>query len=141
MKAGNRIELTLEKLALGGEAVARIDSGMVVFVQGGIPVIANDRNLQNARRILLLANWWNSSLLRPLRNAALRIFCRCCRGCKWQYLKYEDQLQFKQQQVVEALAHIGRSGCTRNDILGMESPLVLSEQNGVHLGEDEQGQS
>ncbi len=37
MKAGNRIELTLEKLALAVKRRCLIDSGMVVFVQGGIP--------------------------------------------------------------------------------------------------------
>ena len=37
MKIGDRIEITLEDLALGGEAIGRVDGGMVVFIRGGIP--------------------------------------------------------------------------------------------------------
>ena len=38
MKVGDQLELRLENLALGGEAVARVaDGGMVVFVKDGIP--------------------------------------------------------------------------------------------------------
>ena len=31
-----------------------------------------------------------------------------CGGCKWQHVPYEEQLKFKQQQVVDALTRIGK---------------------------------
>lgn len=31
-----------------------------------------------------------------------------CGGCKWQMLPYEKQIQYKQQQVVDVLTHIGK---------------------------------
>ncbi len=141
MKAGNRIELTLEKLALGGEAVARIDSGMVVFVQGGIP---GDRGMIEITK--RKKNFAFGKLVELLAPSPLRITPRCeyfgrCGGCKWQYLKYEDQLQFKQQQVAEALAHIGKvQDVPVNDILGMESPWYYRNKMEFTFGEDEQGQ-
>lgn len=141
MKAGNRIELTLENLALGGEAIARIDSGMVVFVQGGIP---GDRGIIEITK--RKKNFAFGKLVELLNPSPLRITPRCeyfgrCGGCKWQYLKYEDQLQFKQQQVAEALAHIGKVQDVHvNDILGMESPWYYRNKMEFTFGEDEQGQ-
>lgn len=44
----------------------------------------------------------------PLRDEP---FCRhfgICGGCKWQCLKYEEQLRAKQQQVVDNLQRIGK---------------------------------
>ena len=108
MKVGERIELTFENLALGGEAVARTADGMVVFVRGGVP---GDRGLvEITKRKRQFATGKIIELLEP---SALRISPRCeyfgrCGGCKWQYLAYPDQLRFKHQQVVETLGHLGK---------------------------------
>ncbi len=123
MKVGDRIELTLENLALGGEAIARMNEGMVVFVRGGIP---GDRGIVEI--IKRKKRFAVGKLVEVLDPSALRIPARCeyfgrCGGCKWQYLSYDDQLTFKQQQVAEAFAHIGKiQEIAVKDIVGMESP-------------------
>ena len=45
-----------------------------------------------------------------------------CGGCKWQHLPYEEQLRFKQQQVVDALTRIGH--VTPREV----RPILGSEQ-------------
>ncbi|MBU4387969.1 MAG: 23S rRNA (uracil(1939)-C(5))-methyltransferase RlmD, partial [Proteobacteria bacterium] len=35
------------------------------------------------------------------------IYSGCCGGCKWQFLKYDEQLVFKRQHVIDSLEHIG----------------------------------
>ncbi len=123
MKVGDRIELTLENLALGGEAIARMNEGMVVFVRGGIP---GDRGIVEI--IKRKKRFAVGKLVEVLDPSALRIPARCeyfgrCGGCKWQYLSYDDQLTFKQQQVAEAFAHIGKiQELAVKNIVGMESP-------------------
>jgi 23S rRNA (uracil1939-C5)-methyltransferase len=140
MKVGNRIELTLEKLALGGEAIGRVDSGMVVFVRGGIP---GDRGIVEITK--RKKNFAAGKLVELLDASPLRIAPRCeyfgrCGGCKWQYLAYKDQLKFKQQQVAEAFAHIGQmQDIPVNDILGMESPWYYRNKMEFTFGADEQG--
>ncbi len=139
MKVGNRIELTLENLALGGEAVARIDGGMVVFVRGGIP---GDRAIvEIIKRKRRFATGKVVELVEP---STLRTEARCeyfgrCGGCKWQCLTYEEQLRFKQQQVAEALSHIGNiQDVPVNDILGMESPWYYRNKMEFTFGQDEE---
>lgn len=140
MKVGNRIELALEKLALGGEAIGRVDGGMVVFVRGGIP---GDRGIVEITK--RKKNFAAGKLVELLEASPLRITPRCeyfgrCGGCKWQFLAYEDQLKFKQQQVAEAFAHIGKiRDIPVNDILGMESPWYYRNKMEFTFGEDEEG--
>jgi len=44
-----------------------------------------------------------------------------CGGCKWQTMKYEDQLFFKNKQVIDALQRIGHIDCSKaNNIIGSE---------------------
>jgi len=146
MKIGEQIELTFEDLALGGEAVARVDGGMVVFVRGGVP---GDRaRVEITKRKQRFAVGEIVELLEP---SSLRITPRCeyfgrCGGCKWQCLDYQDQLRFKQQQVADTLARIGKlQDVSVNDIIGMESPWYYrnkmeftfgwSDREGLVLGQ------
>ena len=139
MQIGDRIELSLETLALGGEAIARFDKGMVVFVRGGIP---GDRGIVEI--IKRKRKFATGKLVELLDPSPLRIEPRCeyfgrCGGCKWQYLKYEDQLNFKQQQVREAFQHIGKLQDIRvNDIIGMESPWYYRNKMEFSFGQDEE---
>jgi len=46
-----------------------------------------------------------------------------CGGCEWQTIAYPTQLQFKQRQVVESLAHVGGlDGYDLDPITGMDEP-------------------
>jgi 23S rRNA (uracil1939-C5)-methyltransferase len=123
MKVGSQIDLTLETLALGGEAVARTGDGMVVFVQGGVPGDHVRAEITKRKPQFAIGK-----IVEVLEPSSLRIPPRCeyfgrCGGCKWQYLDYQDQLRFKQQQVVETFTHIGKlQNVAVNDIIGMESP-------------------
>ncbi len=123
MQAGDRIEVTLENLALGGEAIARVDGGMVVFVKGGIPGDKGVVEITKRKR-----RFAAGKLIELLEPSSLRIEARCeyfgrCGGCKWQCLSYEKQLEFKEQQVAEAFAHIGNiHDIPLSPIIGMESP-------------------
>lgn len=138
MKAGERIEVTIETLALGGEALARTADGMVMFVQGGVP---GDRALvEILKRKQRFATGKIVELLEP---SALRIEPRCayfgrCGGCKWQYLAYTDQLRFKQQQVAETLQHLGKiQEFTVNPIIGMADPWYYRNKMEFSFGWDE----
>lgn len=123
MKVGDRVELILENLALGGEAVARTDKGMVIFVRNGIP---GDRALVEI--IKRKRHFATGKIVELLAPSSLRVTPRCeyfgrCGGCKWQYLDYQDQLKFKQQLIAETLERIGKlQNIPVNDIIGMESP-------------------
>jgi 23S rRNA (uracil1939-C5)-methyltransferase len=102
---GQLLELTVERLAHGGEGVARYgDGGYVVFVSGAVPgdrvraeVVKRKRSYAHARTLEVLA----PSAERIPETADHP-------GVAWQVLPYERQLQVKAEQVDDALRRIGR---------------------------------
>lgn len=107
LKKGQQIEVEISNVAFGGKGLAHVD-GMVVFVDQAVPrdrVIARitkkKKSFAEARTIELLT-------ASPQRVTAPCIYSGYCGGCKWQFLDYAYQLQYKQQHVYEALEHIAQ---------------------------------
>ncbi len=106
IKKGQEVELEITDLAYGGKGIAKID-GFTVFVEQAIPgdrvmarVFKKKKNYAEARIISLLSS-------SPDRIDAPCAYSGFCGGCKWQFFKYEKQLEYKQRHVAEALNHIG----------------------------------
>ncbi len=107
VKKGQQLELDIAHLAFGGKGIARVD-GMAVFVDRTVPqdrvlarIVKKKKKFAEARVIELIE-------ASPMRVAAPCPYSGVCGGCKWQFLDYRRQLEFKQQQVLESLAHIGQ---------------------------------
>ncbi len=102
---GDELELTVERLAHGGEGVARYgEDGYVVFVSGAIPgdrvravVAKRKRSYAHARMVELLSA--GPERIEPTAKHP---------GVAWQVLPYERQLQIKAEQVQDALRRIGK---------------------------------
>ncbi|MBW1942184.1 MAG: 23S rRNA (uracil(1939)-C(5))-methyltransferase RlmD [Deltaproteobacteria bacterium] len=106
VKRGQVIDVTITDMATGGKGIARVN-GMVVFVDHTVPmdtvtvnVVKKKRNYVEARVVVLLE-------ASPFRVDSACRYCGFCGGCKWQFIQYDKQLVYKQQQVKEALEHIG----------------------------------
>ncbi|HTX08081.1 MAG TPA: 23S rRNA (uracil(1939)-C(5))-methyltransferase RlmD [Solirubrobacteraceae bacterium] len=100
---GEMLELTVDSLAYGGAGVARLN-GYVVFVQDGLPGDRVRAEVQNSKRAYAQAR--AVEILEPSPD---RITPRAAHpGASWQVLRYERQLQVKQEQVEDALRRIGR---------------------------------
>lgn len=106
LKKGEERELVISDLTFGGRGIARVD-GMAVFVDHSVP---GDRVL--ARIAKKKKNFAEARIIRFVEKSSLRISPPCpyfdyCGGCKWQFLPYEIQLEYKRRHVAESLAHIG----------------------------------
>ena len=109
MIRGKTLELETDSAAFGGHSVARSD-GLVVFVRNAVP---GDRVL--ARIVKSRKKYAEAVIEELLEPSPYRVSPRCrhfgvCGGCKWQHMDYEQQLLFKQRQVVEILEHLGGLG-------------------------------
>ena len=113
----------LENVEIGaagseGNCIARIDN-QVVFVKFAAPGDIGDVQIVAKKKKYL-----EGRIVKFHHHSEKRItpFCshfQTCGGCKWQHLGYEDQLAFKQQQVVDAFERIaGLSGFEVLPILG-----------------------
>jgi 23S rRNA (uracil1939-C5)-methyltransferase len=134
---GDRLELTVERLAHGGEGVARYgEGGYVVFVSGAVPgdrvraeVVKRKRSYAHARAVELLA-------ASPERIPATADHP----GVAWQVLPYERQLQIKTEQVDDALRRIGRlDGYELEPIVPALQPWRYRNKLEYSFGEGEDG--
>jgi 23S rRNA (uracil1939-C5)-methyltransferase len=100
------LELTIDRLAYGGNGVARLN-GFVVFVRRGLPgdtVRARVTKVQRRHAEALATEVLTPS---PLRVDAPCQHFPVCGGCRFQDLAYEAQVAAKYDQVADALRRIG----------------------------------
>jgi 23S rRNA (uracil1939-C5)-methyltransferase len=106
IKKGQIHELEITGIVFGGRGLARIN-GMAVFVGQAVP---GDRVM--ARIVKKKKSFAEARVTQYLEFSSLRVTAPCpysgiCGGCIWQFLKYPQQLIYKQQHVHETLEHIG----------------------------------
>lgn len=99
--------VTIEAVAAEGKSIARHD-GQVIFVEGVVPGDVVDLQVFRKKKSFLEAR---AISFKSLSEKRLEPFCShfgTCGGCKWQNLPYEEQLQFKWQQVKDNLVRIAK---------------------------------
>ncbi len=107
VRKGETIELEITGLTHGGEGVGRRE-GFAVFVPGALPgerVKARVAEVKKNYATALLDSVIQPS---PERREPVCPVFRECGGCQLQHLKYEAQLTYKRQLVVDALHRIGK---------------------------------
>lgn len=107
MKKGDRIEhLRIETMAAEGKCVARHE-GKVVFIQGGAPGDVVTVSLTKIKSTFLEATVEAVEQMSAFRAQPFCEHFGLCGGCSWQHIQYEQQLQYKQQQVIDNLERLG----------------------------------
>jgi 23S rRNA (uracil1939-C5)-methyltransferase len=101
---GSELELTVDRLAHGGNGVARREDGYVVFVAGAVPGDRVRAVVGKAKKAYAEAR--AVEVLEPSPDRVEPVADHP--GAPWQVLPYERQLAVKQEQVDDALTRIGR---------------------------------
>lgn len=94
LKSGEIIDVFVDRLAVGGDGVARHDN-IVVF----IPFAAPNEKLR-VRVFEIKKNFAKANILEILEPSPHRVPANCsvygkCGGCNWQHISYEQQLDQK----------------------------------------------
>ena len=98
------IEVTVEKMAAGGDAIARLVDGRVVFVTGALPGERVRARVTNEKK-----DYAKAVAERVLEASPSRVAPPCeflaagCGGCGWQHIDPAAQLEFKADIVRDAL--------------------------------------
>jgi len=82
--------------------------GIVCFVANCVPGDIVDLQVTKKKH-----SFMEAKVLRLVEPSKVRCAARCkhfgvCGGCKWQILPYEEQLRYKQQQIIDNLTRIGK---------------------------------
>jgi 23S rRNA (uracil1939-C5)-methyltransferase len=107
IKKGLQTEVEITDVAFGGRGLVRLD-GMAVFVD---QAVTGDRAI--IRIFRKKKNYAEARMIDLIQSSPFRITAPCeysgfCGGCKWQFVKYEQQLIYKRQHILDSLEHIGR---------------------------------
>lgn len=99
--------ITITDVAAEGKSLARVE-GVVVFVPFVVPGDVVDLQVRRRKHSYAEAEAVRFHTLSPLRDEPFCPHFGVCGGCKWQCLKYEEQLKAKQKQVTDNLTRIGK---------------------------------
>ncbi len=106
---GMDLELRVDRMAAGGDAIGREESGRVVFVRGALP-----GELVRVRIASSAKDYAKADLVEVVEAAASRVDPSCryvaagCGGCGWQHVAADAQLDLKVAIVRDAMARQGR---------------------------------
>jgi tRNA/tmRNA/rRNA uracil-C5-methylase (TrmA/RlmC/RlmD family) len=111
LKTGDKISLTIDDIAFGGEGVGRVrsdDGDLVVFV----PFVLVGETVE-AEITEVKKNFARAKLLRVEKSSPERVAAPCdyfgkCGGCQYQHIAYGEQLRIKQKQIADLFERVGK---------------------------------
>jgi 23S rRNA (uracil1939-C5)-methyltransferase len=123
--------ITIEKAGGEGKALAYHDQ-KVVFVKGGAP-----GDIGHVRLTKVKGRYMEGDLVTLIQPSPIRQTPVCehfgiCGGCKWQHIRYEEQLHIKNQWAVDCLERIGKLHI-KNILPPMGAPSPWAYRNKVEF--------
>ena len=110
--------IEISDVAAEGKALARVND-LVVFVPFVVPGDIVDLKIQRKKHSYAEAVAVKFHKYSEKRTEPFCPHFGVCGGCKWQCLPYEEQIRYKQKQVIDALTRIGKIELPEcNPILG-----------------------
>ena len=103
------VEVTTEKMAAGGDALARLPDGRIAFVRGALPSETVSVDVVQSKRDFVKADVIDVVSASPHRVAPPCPAHKAgCGGCPWQFVAADQQLPLKVEIVAEALRRTGK---------------------------------
>jgi 23S rRNA (uracil1939-C5)-methyltransferase len=135
LKRSDEVTVTVERFASEGNGFAHVN-GQVLFVRGGVPGDTVRTRLTRITKSFLEGTAVDITTPSPLRRSPQCRYFGTCGGCTWQHVSYQAQLDFKRQQVIDALERIGGfTGIRPNATLGSEEEYYYRNKMEFSFGE------
>ncbi|WP_024772590.1 23S rRNA (uracil(1939)-C(5))-methyltransferase RlmD [Aquimarina macrocephali] len=104
-----------------GKSIAKAPDGKVIFVNNAVPGDVADIQTTKKRKAFYEGS---ATTFHKLSDKRVEPTCEhfgTCGGCKWQFMGYEHQLAYKQQEIVNNLTRLGKIELPEvSSILGSE---------------------
>ena len=106
-----------------GKSVAKAPDGRVIFLSNAIPGDVVTVQTLKKRKAYYEGEAIKFHTFSDRRTEPVCAHFGTCGGCKWQHMKYEDQLHFKQKEVAQNLKRLGNIDVKEfSPILGCKTP-------------------
>ena len=132
MNVGDTVELRIESLAFGADAVARKD-GWVIFVQGALPGETVQAQITQRKSSFYKALLKNIVRPSPHRQTSPCAYFPECGGCQYLHLEYSAQIEAKRQQVQDVLERIGKVEFPAIRTVACKEPLHYRNRVKLHV--------
>ena len=133
------LELTVERLATGGDGVGRAPDGRVAFIPFTAPGDRLRVRTTEVRRRYLRASVIEMITPGPARVEPVCPVFGCCGGCSWQHLRYAAQLEAKGGILRDALMRIGKLASVPERIEMRGSPVAYGYRSRARVVVEEAG--
>lgn len=100
-------KVTITDVAAEGKSLVRVDD-LVVFVPFAVPGDVVDLKMTRKKHSYAEATVMKFHSYSEKRVAPVCCHFGVCGGCKWQQLPYDEQIRYKQKQVMDNLTRIGK---------------------------------
>ena len=99
--------ITIERVGSKGKSIGTADDGKTIIIDGGAP-----GDIVNILTTKQRKSYYQGKITEFHKYSDIRTNPKCehfgiCGGCKWQHIKYEEQLKFKEDEVKNNLVRIG----------------------------------
>ncbi len=114
------MQVTINKIAQGGEDIEKLDSGRTVFVDGALIDEVVDIEVYREKK-----SYAKAKIINIIKASDDRVIPFCshydeCGGCNLQHLKYEEQIKLKEKLVLEHIKKISKIDLSKVKILNTE---------------------
>ncbi len=104
---GKKLKVHIEKVVSGGDGLARLPDGRVLFVPGGLPGEEVKIRLTRNQKDFARAEIDQVITESPLRAEPKCPYFYLCGGCNLQHIRQESQLEIKRQILFDTMKRIG----------------------------------
>ncbi|MBO4514792.1 MAG: 23S rRNA (uracil(1939)-C(5))-methyltransferase RlmD, partial [Lachnospiraceae bacterium] len=137
------VTVTIDDIGTEGEGIGKVD-GFTLFVKDAVPGDVVTAKIMKSKKTYAYARLEKVETPSPFRVEPPCKFYRQCGGCQIQTIRYEKQLEFKQQKIRNNLIRIGGFAPEEVDakmdpIVGMEEPLHYRNKAQYPVGTDREG--
>ncbi len=137
------VTVTIDDIGTEGEGIGKVD-GFTLFVKDAVPGDVVTAKIMKSKKTYAYARLEKVETPSPFRVTPPCKFYRQCGGCQIQTIRYEKQLEFKQQKIRNNLIRIGGFAPEEVDakmdpIVGMEEPLHYRNKAQYPVGTDREG--
>ena len=91
-----------------GKAISKIDDQKIIFTKYGVPGDIVDIQVRKKRKSYIEGEIIKIHSRSDKRTKPKCSYFKLCGGCSWQNMKYEDQLIYKNNEVLNNLSRIGK---------------------------------